>query len=251
MRSTLLPLLIALPLFSAAQQDSIVFYTNRQGIATNSDSAFLRYVTTKNGTLWHSKVYYHKNDVLQSEGDYADQQSTLPVGSFDNYLEDGTLFNTCTYTSNKLTSKTYYHENGSRKSFIVYDTAGNTIEQTGWDAGGDPIAGYIVEQPAQFKGGWNTYLQKHLKGNVAARSGMDVGRYEITVSFMINTSGQVTGVVADSVGVNCYACLQEAVRVIASAPLWEPAIQNNIPVNYPAKQRVVFDVTGSRKHKGK
>src|SRR6478672_7412268 len=115
MKSGFLFFVFVVPLYSLAQIDSTVTYKNKQGEETVKDSAFMYDVVTKNTGLWHGKVYYAENNILQSEGDYADADLATPVGRFDNYLEDGTLSTTCNYSNGKLVDRIYYYKEGNKK----------------------------------------------------------------------------------------------------------------------------------------
>jgi len=251
MRSGFLFFVFVTPLYSLAQIDSTVTYKNKQGERTVKDSAFIYDVVTKNTDLWHGKVYYAENNRLQSEGDYADADLTTPVGRFDNYLEDGALSTTCNYNKGRLVDRIYYYKDGTKKSYIAYTDKG-IAQQKGWDESGKEIPGFIVEQEARFPGNdgaWNRYIEKHLNPVVAVESGMSAGKYEVIVQFSISKDGTVIDVKAISFTGNCKACAAEAVSVFTNSPVWQPAIQNNEPVIYRQRQKVVFFVTDEKRNK--
>ena len=120
---------------------------------------------------------------------------------------------------------------------------------------GKEIEGFIVEQEARFPGGaqgWQNYLIKNLNANVPVDAGMGAGTYMVMVSFLAAKDGAISEVKAMNDGNHCKVCVKEAVRVIASGPAWEPAIQNNEPVIYRQKQQITFMVEESgRKRKKK
>ena len=237
----------------SAQKDSSIIYFNKEAKETTKDSAYTYAVFTKNNDLWHGKVFYSKSLSLQSEGDYAEMNYQTPVGTFQNYKEDGTLDNTSSYSNGKLTEQTGYYKNGNKRSYIAFNANGITAEN-GWDENGKEIPGYIVQREARFKGGaaaWQRYLEKHLNSNVAVEAGAPAGDYTVEVAFLANKEGYISNVKATTIPPKCKACAAEAVSVIMNGPQWEPAIQYNEPVAYRQRQRITFQVTEDTKKKSK
>jgi antitoxin component YwqK of YwqJK toxin-antitoxin module len=255
MKYFLLPLalLICSILNCFGQQDSSVTYINKEGKETTKDSAFLYGIFTRDDNLWHGKTYYAKNNLLQSEGDYAEMNFKTPVGLFNNYKDDGTLDNTSTYDNGKIKEKTYYYKSSAKKAHIIYGNNG-IAEQKGWDESGKEIPNYIVEREARFKGGiegWQKYLAKHLNPNVPVDAGAPPGEYVIAVSFLVNKEGYISEVKALSVPPKCKPCAAEAESVIMNGPNWEPAIQNNEPVIYRQVQKITFEVSEQKRRGSK
>ncbi|WP_077924277.1 M56 family metallopeptidase [Spirosoma sp. 209] len=96
-----------------------------------------------------------------------------------------------------------------------------------------PIEGEVftvVEQPPVFPGGMeklSVYLGEHLTYPAAARKAKATGR--VFVSFVVTKTGDITDVnVLKGIG---YGADEEAMRVVAEMPRWEPARQNGQPVN--------------------
>ena len=89
MRNTLLfiPIFICFSHICSAQKDSSIIYFNKEAKETTKDSAYTYVIFTKNNDLWHGKVFYSKNHLLQSEGDYAEMNYQTPMGTFQNYKE--------------------------------------------------------------------------------------------------------------------------------------------------------------------
>ena len=248
MKYLIVLLAFALPFICFSQTDSAIIYKNKQGSETTKDSAFVYEVITKHDALWHAKIYYSKGNVVQSEGDYLNGSLDKPVGSFDNYLEDGSLFMHCNYTDGVITDKTYYYKNGSKKSYLAYKN-NNAVEQKGWDENGKEITGYIAEREAKFKGGadaWGKYLEKNLDSKVAVNAGKPAGNYEVTAEFLITKDGTVSNVKANS-GSTCKPCEAEVINILLNSPPWLPAIQNNEAVIYRQKQKITFQVTEGKK----
>jgi len=98
-----------------------------------------------------------------------------------------------------------------------------------------------VETEAEFPGGvseWIKYLQKNLKGTVAADNGAAVGKYTVIARFIVNKQGIVSDIKAETnLG---YGMEQEVVRVISKSGKWQPAMQNGRPVNAYRRQPITF-----------
>lgn len=234
-----------------AQQDSSIIYINKAGKETTKDSAYTYEIIFQKDKLWHGINYFANTNTLQSEGDYADAKCTIPVGTFNNYTEDGSLFSTASYDNGKTKEITFFYKSGNKKAYIAYSNE-NVNAEKGWDEQGKEIAGYIVQREARFKGGaeaWMKYLQKHLNADVPVDAGAPAGNYTVVVEFMVNKEGFISNVKAVSVPPKCKPCATEAVSVIMNGPNWEPAIQYNEPVNYRQKQQVTFQVNEKGKKK--
>ncbi len=90
--------------FCNGQNDSSTVYISKDQRVTSKDSAYLYEIVTKKNNVWHGKTYFLKTKTLQSEGDYTGANCTKPIGTFNNYNEDGTIFNTAVYND----SSKYY-----------------------------------------------------------------------------------------------------------------------------------------------
>lgn len=236
-----------------AQKDSSLIYFTKEAKETTKDSAYTYAVFTRHNDVWHGKVFYIKSLSLQSEGDYAEMNYQTPVGTFQNYKEDGTLDNTSLYKNGMLAERTDYYKNGNKRSYIAFSEKDITV-QKGWDENGKEIPGYIVQKEARFKGGadaWQKYLEKHLNSNVAVEAGAPAGDYIVEVEFLANKEGYISNVKATTIPPKCKACAAEAVSVIMNGPQWEPAIKYNEPVVYRQRQRITFQVKENTKKKSK
>lgn len=104
---------------------------------------------------------------------------------------------------------------------------------------------YATTQSPSFPGGeagWKAYLEKNLRSNIPAKNHAPVGEYTITVSFLINTLGEISEVTAVDAPEKDYGAGAEAVRVIKESGHWNPATQNGHLVTYREKQKVTFTV---------
>ncbi|CAN5411923.1 hypothetical protein BH10BAC2_BH10BAC2_42190 [soil metagenome] len=236
-----------------AQKDSSIIYMSKEGKETTKDSAYTYKIITQKDKLWYGRNYFVKTNALQSEGNFADVKCSIPVGVFNNYSEDGSLFSTAFYDNGKVKEITFYYKNGNKKAYTAYNND-NISAEKGWDENGKEIAGYIVQREARFRGGaeaWVKYLQKHLNGNVPVDAGAPTGSYTVVVEFLVSKEGFISNVKAVSVPPKCKPCAAEAVSVIMNGPNWEPAIQYNEPVNFRQRQQVTFQVAEKGKKKAR
>lgn len=226
------------------QEDSSVSYHDHWGRVTTKDSAYIYTKYTRLNNLWLGQVYYSKGNVMQSSGTYRDRNHLHPVGTFKNYSPDGILLNIATYDdSSKIIERTHYFSNGTKSAYQSYGSKG--YEQKCWDSLGNEKPYCKIEREAQFKSGaegWLKYLQKNLKGNVAAKSGAPIGMYTVELKFIVDMEGKVGNIEVVKMPELCKPCATEAIRVLLKSPTWEPAWQNGNYINYIAIQPIVFEV---------
>ena len=99
-----------------------------------------------------------------------------------------------------------------------------------------------VEVEASFPGGndgWRKFLVKNLNGNVPGNHNAPVGRYTVTLNFVVDKDGSISNITATDPGYGTYA---EAIRVLKLSPKWKPGIQNGRLVKSWRRQNITFDV---------
>ncbi len=99
------------------------------------------------------------------------------------------------------------------------------------------------DTPAEFPGGvtaWVKYLERNLDSDVPKGHGAPVGKYEVTVVFMVDHTGAVSKFRIE--GNPGYGIGTEAMRVIKNGPSWKPAMKNGQNVDYEARQEITFIV---------
>ena len=109
-----------------------------------------------------------------------------------------------------------------------------------------------VEVEATFPGGdvdWREYLMNSINADIPVLNGANAGTYNVIVRFIVNKEGVISDVVAETR--NGFGMEQEAIRVIKNGPKWNPAIQNNRPVNAYRRQPFTFMVVEKETRKEK
>lgn len=99
----------------------------------------------------------------------------------------------------------------------------------------------VVQIAAEFPGGlaaWQKYLERNLNRDLPVDQGAPSGKYTVTVSFIVDKTGNISDVKAENNP--GFGTAEEAVRVIKKGPNWKPAIQNGKNVIYRHKQNITF-----------
>lgn len=103
---------------------------------------------------------------------------------------------------------------------------------------------------AKFPGGikgWNKYLQQNLKAELGAeyiklkRKQKEVRQIAL-VSFLVDTTGNISEVECVNAGEVHPKLAEEAIRVIQEGPKWIPAELNGKKVIYRQKQSIIWAV---------
>ncbi len=97
---------------------------------------------------------------------------------------------------------------------------------------------------AEFPGGiqaWVKFLRDNINSTVAANNNAPPGCYTIMFSFMIDKSGNVMNVKAETNP--GYGMAEEVIRVIRLSAKWQPATNNARAVMYHQMQSITFQVT--------
>ncbi|MDP4262984.1 MAG: energy transducer TonB [Bacteroidota bacterium] len=101
-----------------------------------------------------------------------------------------------------------------------------------------------VEKEAYFPGGlqsWNKFLEKNLNAGVPVENGAPIGKYTVTIQFIVDIDGKLSGFKALSG--QGYGMENEVIRVLQKSPRWIPAVQDGHPVKAYRKQSFTFYVT--------
>jgi hypothetical protein len=101
---------------------------------------------------------------------------------------------------------------------------------------------YVVEDPASFPGGianFYDYLMKNLKFPKDAKKNGIHGK--LFVEFVVDATGAIPPAEIKVLKSLCESCDQEAIRVIAASPRWNPGKIKNIPVRQKMVLPVIFN----------
>ena len=204
------------------------------------DSAvYMAYVQNINDTTRQWNYYNYTGPLINIET-YKDEKATIPHGYFAYFNAKGKI-DSCGFTFNGLKNGKWYYYNDSLRPQLIreYEMGKLVNEKTAEPRGIKDVSLKPGEKEADFTGGtsnWTRYLQKNLKTPERAMN-LRV-RGTVTISFSINTSGQVEdphiiGSVEQSVD-------QEAMRIIKNSPLWVPAEQEGRKVKAYRLQPITF-----------
>jgi hypothetical protein len=197
----------------------------------------------KDKKLWHRQDFYKSSNKPQMDGFYIDKELKIQQDTAKYYLEDGNYIYKEYYEAGHERYLEKFYSNGKLWCYAFFNKDGSVKKTQGWDGNGNEIANFIFQKEAQFPGGaegWYRYLEKNLQIDLPTRNGAPVGRYTVTVSFLINKEGKTDGVTAENDP--GYGTAQEAVRVIKESGDWIPAVQYGQKVVYRQRQSISFVV---------
>jgi len=106
----------------------------------------------------------------------------------------------------------------------------------------DPIFTETENEPG-FPGGraaWSRYLMKNLNADMPVQEGWKLGKYTITVSFIVRKDGTVADIKTDDYPGSKTS--EQCIDLIRNGPKWQPALQNGHQVNAFRKQPITFIV---------
>ena len=104
----------------------------------------------------------------------------------------------------------------------------------------------MVEESATPRGGWNVFYEHIAKEMLYPAQARRMGvEGKVFIEFVVLTDGSITDVkVKNGIGAGCDA---EALRVVKTAPLWEPGKNKGVTVKQRLVLPVSFKLTGSIK----
>jgi Gram-negative bacterial TonB protein C-terminal/GldM third domain len=98
-----------------------------------------------------------------------------------------------------------------------------------------------VDIAASFSGGdleWRRFLERNLRGDVAAENGAPSGIYTVVMQFVVDKDGNISDI--KPLTQFGYGMEEEVVRILKKSPKWSPAMQNGKPVKAYRKQPITF-----------
>ena len=138
---------------------------------------------------------------------------------------------------------TYFYPDGKIRALVQYEN-NRIIEEKCkcYDEQGKDVAAELcTEREANFKNGedaWRQYIQKKLNPQVPINNRAKPGTYTVLIQIVVSTDGSIKDL-KPLTGFG-FGMEQEAMRVIRSAPKWNPAVQFGRNVNAYRLQPITF-----------
>ncbi|MET0464624.1 MAG: energy transducer TonB, partial [Chitinophagaceae bacterium] len=140
---------------------------------------------------------------------------------------------------------TYFYPDGKLRASVQYENNKIIDEKCKcYDEQGKDIAAELcTEREATFKdgeGSWRSYIQQKLNPQVPVNKGAKAGIYTVLIQFVVAADGSIKDI-KPLTGYG-FGMEQEAMRVIRSAPRWNPAVQFGRNVNAYRLQPISFAI---------
>lgn len=100
-----------------------------------------------------------------------------------------------------------------------------------------------VDIQAKFPGGpdvWRMFLEKNIRPKTPIKNNAPPGLYTVLVSFIVDTSGNVSDVRIDKDP--GYGCAEDVLHLFKKSPRWVPAVLKGRNVVYRQKQSISYQV---------
>ena len=224
-----------------AQIDTTYSYADKDWKSCKVQNAIYKIAVFQAGNLWHKQTIKIADAKLLFDYSYSDKSLKTREDTSRVYRQDTILEEI--YKNGKKFKIQGINKEGKIFGYAIYGKNGQATKQKGYDENGKEIANYIFMQEPSFSGGvevWQQYLRLSLNANVPVYKGAPSGIYRVIVAFSIDENGNTINVKAlTDPG---WGMAEEAIRVIANAPKWSPAVQYNKYVTYRQKQAVIFNV---------
>ena len=240
---SLILILTTLSFSVVAQSDTTYTYYTKDWKKCTRDSAYIISRKFFNGEAWEHNNNWTKTGNPQCLVKSVDKEGKVHIGGAKYFREDGTLHKIIIMEKSKVVMAEYFYTNGKKSGELMYGSKEPIYK--GWDTNGVSVKGFIAEREALFPGGalgWQTYLERNLNADVAAKSSKGAGNYTVRVKFKVNADGSISDAIAIEATDGCMSCPREAVRVVSDGPKWRPALMNNEPVEFEAIQHITFQV---------
>lgn len=208
----------------------------------------------ENGQLQDSSVYTNgirtgialgwNNEGKLSDSFHLDQQGTGRYFSWFNESEHKPMIEGYIQSDTIRTARwTYFYPDGKIRALVQYENNRIIDEKCKcYDEQGKDIAAELcTEREASFKdgeGAWRQYIQRKLNPQVPIYNRAKPGTYTVLIQFVVSTDGSIKDL-KPLTGFG-FGMEQEAMRVIRSAPKWNPAVQFGRNVNAYRLQPITF-----------
>ncbi len=171
-------------------------YYNYQWQPVAVDKALFYSTTDYLGELYYRRNYYIREDKMQMDGFYKDEDCKVKQGLFYYYYPSGNIEKMCSYDKNKLAGRYIsFHQNGLMKDSAYYikgNIMGNAFSwypdgmvkdsieiykdgsgaSVSWHPNGQPAAGGYFAAAGKLRGTWQYF---HFNGKPASREKYEKG----------------------------------------------------------------------------
>lgn len=243
MKKTKLLLLSVMVSFSISAQEIVnLILVGNNGVTEDIKQA-TSFIVIKQYPNSFQRLDYGLGLPLKKLRTYSDTALKILHGAYYEYSLSGTL-----------TLMGQYRDNKKNKEWYYYNDTGKVILQENYDMGimikrinPDTLKGKTipviskVETEAMYKktdNDWREYITRNLKQDVAEKSAKGG---TIKVGFTVNTEGKCVDVHLKRSAE--FVLDEEGIRIIETAPLWTPAVQNGRKVNAYRVQPITFAVS--------
>lgn len=236
-RLLLFPFLIVI-FYPTLAQDTI-YLDKEDRITTKENAAFFR-ITTNEGDLYRSEVYYLSSGNLHRIVNYSDKELTMLEGEAQYFYANGRPDSEGSYKNNKRDGTWVFYFPSGKVSGKVYFKNGKIATSEYLERYGHMMDDNEDAFPS-FKGGKEaliSYIRKSLKPLQTITNGQAKIKGTVKVGFVVTETGKITNVHIVS-GIN-EEVDQKAVKMINSMPDWYPGRQLDTPVKVPLIIPIIF-----------
>ena len=237
---TLLMLSVLLQISVSAQVIVNMVLVGKDGITTKIKET-QSFVVVKKYPDGFKRLDYPMHAPLKKLRSYSDSSLTVLQGTYYEYATDGAI-----------TISGYYENNLRHKDWYTYDDTGKVILIEKYNNGlitetinPDTVKKDTAdkklkpgEKEAVYKAGgksWMQYLTRNINADLAQNS---VRGGTVKVAFRVNIEGKCEDVfLRKSVE---FVLDEEGMRIIETAPLWEPAMKDGVKLNAYRIQPITF-----------
>ena len=237
---TLLMLSVLLQISVSAQVIVNIVLVGKDGITTKIKET-QSFVVVKKYPDGFKRLDYPMHAPLKKLRSYSDSSLTVLQGTYYEYATDGAI-TISGYYENNLRHKDWYTYDDTGKVILIEKYNNGLITQTiNPDTVKKDTADKKLkpgEKEAVYKAGgksWMQYLTRNINADLAQNS---VRGGTVKVAFRVNIEGKCEDVfLRKSVE---FVLDEEGMRIIETAPLWEPAMKDGVKLNAYRIQPITF-----------
>lgn len=233
-------LLLFLQMNVYSQEIINLVLVSKNGITENIKEAN-SFIVVKKYPDGFKRLDYQVHAPLLKLKSYSDSLLTVLQGAYYEYAPDGAIAISGYYESNAKHKDWYTYDDTGKVILIEKYNKGTLIETINPDTVKKDTADNKLkpgEKEAVFPGGsksWIRYLTHNLNADLSVKS---VKGGTLKVAFRVNTEGKCVDVfLRKSVE---FVLDEEGMRIIETAPVWEPAMKDGVKLNAYRIQPVTF-----------